>query len=210
MQRPGPDQGNHMNIEATRTAVEEGAAGARPSAVRRIARFLATFTFVLAAAIGLVLVGTGAAYAAGNDYPYATQTNTGAVDPWGFTERQCVSFAAWRAHQRGHDMHNTTATPWGNATHWDTEATALHVAVNTTPTVGAFAQWHANEKRTWTSGSATYWFAAGPTGHVAYVAAVYTDGTVLLEDYNGFGGSRVYGSKRLPRTAVPRFIHYAG
>ena len=160
--------------------------------------------------VGILLLGSAPAFAAGNDYPYSTQANTSAVDPWGFTERQCVSFAAWRSHQRGRDMHSNPTTPWGNAQHWDEEARALGKAVNATPTVGSFAHWNANEKRSWTSGPYTYNFAAGPNGHVAYVAAVYPDKTVLLEDYNGFGGSRVYGTKRMPVSAVPRFIHYAG
>lgn len=162
----------------------------------------------LALSIGLVVAGAYSAFAAGNDYPYATQASTTAQDPWGFTERQCVSFVAWRAHQSGHDMHNTSATPWGNAEHWDTEATALGKAVNKVAAVGAFAQWNAGERTTWTTGTSSRWFAAGSQGHVAYVAAVYTDGTILLEDYNGFGGYRVYGSARVPASAVPRFLHY--
>jgi Surface antigen len=76
--------------------------------------------------------------------------------------------------------------------------------------VGSFAQWNAYEKRTWTIPGGTRSFGAGPYGHVAYVAAVYPDGTVLLEDYNGAGGTRAYGTIRLPKTAVPRYIHYAG
>jgi surface antigen len=179
----------------------------RPNAITRGA---STMLLALAMITGLLFLGATPALAATNDYPYRSQTNTSTVDPWGFTERQCTSFAAWRSHQRGHDMHSTTATPWGNASYWDQEAVALGVAVNATPTVGSFAQWHAGEKRTWTSGSSSYWFAADTDGHVAYVAAVYTDGTVLLQDYNGFGGSRTYGTKRLPRSGVPRYIHLAG
>lgn len=164
----------------------------------------------LAITVGLLLLGAGPALADGNDYPYAAQTNTSTWDPWRFTERQCTSFVAWRSHQRGYDMSDTTTTPWGDAGHWDSEAATLGVAVNSTPTVGSFAQWDAGEQRTWTSGTSTYWFTASAHGHIAYVAAVYTDGTVLLQDYNGFGGDRVYGTKRLPASGVPRYLHYAG
>jgi len=46
--------------------------------------------------------------------------------------------------------------------------------------VGSFAQWNAGEKGSWISGGYSWWFTAGVHGHIAYVAAVYTDGTVLL------------------------------
>lgn len=177
---------------------------------QRTIRGFATAATTLMMIIGLLLLGTGAAFAATDDYPYRTQTSTTVLDPWQFTERQCTSFVAWRSHQRGHDLHDNTATPWRNADHWDEEAAALGATVNTTPTVGSFAQWNAGEKGTWISNGYTWWFTAGAHGHIAYVAAVYTDGTVLLEDYNGFGGDRTYATKRLPRSGVPRFIHYAG
>ena len=48
---------------------------------------------------------------------------------------------------------------------------------------------------------------AGDMGHIAYVASVNSDGTVTLQDYNWFGGSRTYGTDTLPATAVPRYIH---
>jgi len=66
---------------------------------------------------------------------------------------------------------------------------------------------HSTSTSTWIS---TYWFTASAYGHIAYVAAVYTNGTVLLQDYNGFGGDRVYGTKQLPADGVPRYLHYAG
>lgn len=163
----------------------------------------------LALTAALLLLGAAPALASGNDYPYADQTSTTALDPRNFTERQCTSFVAWRSHQNGADLRDTAATPWGNASHWPQEARALGDIVNSTPTVGAFAQWNAGEKASWTTGTGTYWFTAGSDGHIAYVAAVYTDGTVLLEDYNGFGGSRTYSTKQLPATGVPRYIHHA-
>lgn len=183
--------------------------GSSPPVLRTVAHGLSAMIIALTMIIGLLFIGSAPAFASTNDYPYSGQTNTSVVDPWGFTERQCTSFAAWRSHQDGHDMHSDSSTPWGNASQWDEEAGTLGVAVNSTPAVGSFAQWNAGEKGTWTSGSSTYWFTADTDGHVAYVAAVYTDGTVLLEDYNGFGGSRTYGTKQLPSSGVPRFIHFA-
>ena len=42
-----------------------------------------------------------------DDYPYRNQSDYYAIDKWGFTERQCVSFAAWRLAQHGHAISNT-------------------------------------------------------------------------------------------------------
>lgn len=193
----------------TATASRHGAIPGAPIRQRPV-RGLANAVATLAMTAGLVLLEAAPALASGDDYPYRAQTDTSASDAWGFTERQCVSFVAWRSHQQGHDLNNTSTTPWGNAYHWDEEAVALGNAVDSTPTVGSIAQWDAGEGRAWTSGEDTYYFAAGSYGHVAYVSAVYSDGTVLLEDYNGTGGDRVFGSQRVPSSAVPRFIHYAG
>lgn len=152
----------------------------------------------LALAVGALLAGAVPAAASGNDYPYSAQSNPDAVDPWGFYQRQCVSFVAWRSHQRGVDLVSNGRTPWGNASHWDEQAHALRKAVDHTPSVGAIAHWNEYEDD------------AGRYGHVAYVSAVHADGSVTIEDYNGAGGSRKYGTSRVDADDVPRFIHYAG
>jgi surface antigen len=136
----------------------------------------------------------------GNDYPYASAT-TNASDKWGFTERQCVSFAAWRLARNGHPLDNRTQN-WGSALHWDEAARANGVRVSSTPHVGAIAQWNAGEGGSvWVSGGKGH-FSAGSYGHVGYVAAVYSDGSVLVEQYN-MTGNREYSVMRM---TAPRYL----
>ncbi|MEO6204450.1 MAG: CHAP domain-containing protein [Mycobacteriales bacterium] len=137
----------------------------------------------------------GTATKVGDDYPYRTDTTNGS-DPWGFTKRQCVSFAAFRLSQRGHTISNSQN--WGSALNWDDTARRLGKTVTTTPRVGAIAQWNAGESSRYGNGT----FTAGGYGHVAYVTAVYSDGSVLLEQYN-LGGNRSYSTMR---ATAPRYL----
>jgi surface antigen len=134
--------------------------------------------------------------AGGDDYPY--RTSTGGSDRWGFTTRQCVSFAAWRLAQHGHALDNATQH-WDSALHWDEAAAQQGVTVTRTPRVGAIAQWNAGESSSVAGGGR---FTAGSYGHVGYVAAVYSDGTVLVEQYN-LGGDRTYSALRM---TAPRYL----
>ena len=134
-----------------------------------------------------------------NDYPYAAAT-TDTADKWGFTERQCVSFAAWRLARDGRAIDN--AQGWGSALHWDETARARGVRVSSTPHVGAIAQWNAGEGgKVWVGGGVGT-FTAGPYGHVGYVAAVYSDGSALIEQYNA-QGDRAYSVMRM---TAPRYL----
>ncbi|WP_433786766.1 CHAP domain-containing protein [Actinomycetospora sp. CA-101289] len=162
---------------------------------------LATLMFAL------LLVGIAPASAAGNDYPYSTAA-PGVSDPWGMTERQCTSFVAWRSHQNGQDIPGKTGGrgAW-TADRWDDNAAQLRKKVDRRATVGGFAQWNAHEHVGYTYQGRQYSMTAGDMGHIAYVASVNADGTVTLQDYNWFGGSRAYGTRTLPATAVPRYIH---
>ena len=134
--------------------------------------------------------------AGGDDYPWRTSAGT-ANDTWGFTQRQCVSFAAFRLAQHGDTIDNSQG--WGSALHWDETARARGVAVSSTPRVGAIAQWNAGEGSTVAGGGR---FTAGSYGHVGYVAAVYSDGTALVEQYN-LGGDRSYTALRM---TAPRYL----
>ncbi|MCW2674037.1 MAG: hypothetical protein JWP14_2626 [Frankiales bacterium] len=136
----------------------------------------------------------------GNDYPYAGAT-TNATDKWGFTERQCVSFTAWRLARNGHPLDNATQN-WGSALHWDEAARAHGVRISSTPHVGAIAQWNAGEGGTVWVGGGTGRFVAGSYGHVGYVAAVYSDGSALIEQYNA-QGDRQYSVMRM---TAPRYL----
>jgi surface antigen len=141
------------------------------------------------------------ASASGDDYPYrADRVNR--ADRWGFTTRQCVSFAAWRLAQRHHPISN--ASGWGSAYRWDNVAHARGVTITGRPKVGAIAQWNAYERSAYyspTGGVGS--FRAGGYGHVAYVSGVYGDGSVRVEQYN-VAGTRTYSAMRVK---APRYLY---
>ena len=145
-----------------------------------------------------------AAAARGDDYPYRADT-TWAADPWGFTKRQCVSFTAFRLAQHGVRLKNSTQR-WGSAYTWNNAARRLGHRVDKRPAVGAVAQWNEHERSAYYGPGSTRpngSFTAGPHGHVAWVKAVYRDGSVLLEQYN-LGSDRAYSTMR---AKAPRYLH---
>lgn len=136
-------------------------------------------------------------------YPYATDT-AGGSDAWGFTTRQCVSYVAWQLAAAGRAIDNARQG-WGSAFHWDDVARRRGDEVSTKPTVGAVAQWHANEASDyWSAGSTTAngAFVAGAGGHVGWVTKVYEDGSVLVAQYNGTS-DRSYSTMRVK---APRYL----
>lgn len=162
-------------------------------------------SLLLAAVLSLLAPGSAQA-SSGDDYPtaYRTQTNVNAVDKWGFTQRQCVSFVAWRLQEAGRPLSNSGNT-WGSAYNWDTAAARLGKRVTRTPRVGAIAQWNAGERSPlyYRSSTPNGSVTAGQYGHVAYVRAVYSDGSVLVEQYN-ISGNRSYSTMRLK---APRYLY---
>ncbi|MHA0286092.1 Ig-like domain-containing protein [Mycobacterium sp. C3-094] len=125
----------------------------------------------------------------GDDYP-ASLKNAGLdtkVDPWGFYNRECTSFVAWRLNSvNGVAFTNTMrGGRWGNATNWAANARALGYTVNNTPAVGSVG---------WLS-----------SGHVAWVAAVNGD-SVVIEEYN-YGYTGVYKTRTVSRSYFNGYIH---
>ena len=180
--------------------VPVNAAGPVAVPARRTARAL-VLLLVLAA---VALLGVTPASAVGDDYPYRADT-TGAADQWGFTQRQCVSFVAWRMEQRNHPLDNS-GQGWGSALSWDEAARALGYGIGTRPVAGSIAHWNAGERSAvYPAGStrANAWMAAGSHGHVGYVRQVHTDGTASVEHYNADGGRRYTVS----RMRAPRYLY---
>jgi surface antigen len=141
--------------------------------------------------------------AAADAYPYATDTSGGA-DPWGFTKRQCVSYVAWRLAEEGRPLDNAR-DHWGSALDWDDVAARLGYPVSSRPAVGAVAQWDAGEHSAYWSGASSSsdgTFVAGAAGHVAWVTAVYSDGSVQVAQYNGTG-DRSFSTMRV---RAPRYL----
>lgn len=167
-------------------------------------RALRRLIAVAATVLSLSAVMASSAQAVGDDYPYRTST-TNTADRWGFTQRQCVSFVAWREAQAGRPMNNGTQR-WGSALSWDEAAVRLGVKISTRPVAGAIAQWNAGERSAWyANGSQTAngTVSAGAYGHVAWVKGVYSDGSALIEQYNMFG-NRAYSTMRVK---APRYLY---
>lgn len=100
-----------------------------------------------------------------NSYPWRVGPSTWIADGHGYYEGECTSFAAWAIRSDGRS--HTKSPDWlGNADSW-TGATSTSV-----PYVGEVAQWD------------PYVNGAGSAGHVAYVAAVNTDDTITIDEYN--------------------------
>lgn len=144
------------------------------------------------------------ALASGDDYPWRTST-LNLSDHWGFTQRQCVSFVAWREAQAGHPVDNALQR-WGSALSWDSAAYRLGVRIGSRPIVGAIAQWNAGEHSPWWAGGSSVvngTITAGPAGHVALVRSVNADGSAIVEQYN-MSGTRSYSTMRV---RAPRYLY---
>ena len=144
----------------------------------------------------------------GDDYPYKnSQPDFDGGDRWQFYARECTSFVAWRINQLGVNFTNGMSGPngppprnnpvFGNGDNWANHAKILGFRVNNTPSVGAIAHFDDNHS------------GAGPSGHVAYVARVNGDGTIVIEEYNWLPFP--YGYHNPPRVIhasdVSNFIH---
>lgn len=194
---------SHIRVAKPAKALEPTAIPTHPAATRSAAPHAAPHSAPYATphAAATATTSPGAA-APADSYPYATST-TDAPDAWGFTQRQCVSYAAWRLSTDGHAITNRDG--WGSASNWDDTARRLGRPVSTTPFVGAVAQWDAGETSgVYASGSSTAngRFTAGGYGHVGYVTAVYSDGSVAVAQYNA-GGDRTFSSMRM---RAPRYL----
>lgn len=147
----------------------------------------------------------------GDDYPDSLKgkpCSYSATDQFGFVPRNCTSFVAWRLSEDGAAFPGSTGvsytcsdgrtlTTWSHARCWDEAAKARGYAVNHTPSVGSIAQW--NDVGAIVNGA--------PTGHVAYVAAVFLDSQeVLVEEYN-LDVACGYSVRRLRFDQVENFIH---
>ena len=163
---------------------------------RSAALTLVVALVVVAAGLGVSTVAAAPAQATAgrNDYPATLAAGT--IDPWRFYARTCTSFVAWRMnHDNGIAFTDMMGGGrWGNATNWDANARALGYRVDTTPAVGAIAQWHGSEMP-----------GSGGSGHVAWVDQVNADGTVLVEEYN-YTTRHGYDQRV---TTAPRYLHVA-
>ncbi|SDW46436.1 CHAP domain-containing protein [Marininema mesophilum] len=126
-------------------------------------------------------------------YPFKYASTSG-VDAWGFYNRQCTSFVAWRMNQHGKKFSNMMrGGRWGDATNWDNNASNLGYSVNRTPKVGAIAQWDAGDN-------------ASRFGHVAFVKEV-KGSKITIEEYN-YNPRYGFSTRTIPASSVGNFIHF--
>lgn len=120
-------------------------------------------------------------------YPWPAQDSY-VADGHGYYEGECTSFASWAVRSDG--MRHTASPDWlGNADTW-------HAAyVDVTPHAGDVAQFDDNHN------------GAGSLGHVSYVAEVYNDGTVKLEEYN-WGNFHRLNIRTVSANAPSRYLHF--
>ncbi|MCA9346963.1 CHAP domain-containing protein [Candidatus Saccharibacteria bacterium] len=112
-------------------------------------------------------------------------------DPWGMCYRQCVSYTAWKVASTGRYMPTTWVNGMGNARNWVTSAQSYGIPVDRNPTPGSVAIW-----------------ASGYYGHAMYVEDVYSDGTMLISQYN-FNYDGRYSTMILPSSRWDLyFIHF--
>ncbi|WP_332662838.1 CHAP domain-containing protein [Aeromicrobium sp.] len=171
--------------------------------VRRIIR--RPFTVILAAALGAItLVAAPAAQASSTTLCtgsisclLAGRSDAGYgllsfISYWNQTPgHNCTNYAAYRLSHGGRLVARPPGT--GGAATWGVAARAAGVPVNDSPTVGAIAWWPAS--------------ASSPSGHVAYVEQVMSDGSVLVSEDNLNGDFRWRHMTR--GTGWPSgFIHY--
>lgn len=111
-------------------------------------------------------------------------------DPWGMCKRQCVSYAAFKVDQVYGNM-----PFWGghgNANQWDDNARAAGIPVSTVPKVGAVG----------VVNSGTY-------GHVAWVEALNSDGTLTISQFNA-NWSGEYSRWIVDRSFFDVYIYFGG
>lgn len=97
------------------------------------------------------------------------------VDPWGLYTRECVSYVAWKVHSTGRFVPHFGGR--GNANQWPGTTARHGIAQGSKPKAGAAAV-----------------SMVGYYGHVMYVEAVHSDGTITVSDYNLMwdGNYRIY------------------
>lgn len=147
----------------------------------RRTKLLALFLSLLA----LLTVGLSRSIAGTNDYPsqWMNSAQDAVVDNWGFYNRECTSFAAWRLHSRnGFDIPRA----YGYANVWGTRAAGEGYTVNMTPALGAIAWWS--------------------NGHVAWVEAV-NGSNVTIEEYN-YDYAGHYHERIISANSVSDYIHF--
>lgn len=153
---------------------------------------------MLLAAISLLGIIAPAHAGSGDNYPSPWRSDPiGSYnDSWGYSIRNCTSWAAWALH----DRNGFEAPPgMGNAANWGLWAKnpSHSYPVNGTPAVGAIAWWAAY--------TLDQGWNVGQYGHVAWVSAV-SGSTVTVQEYNYLGQGTWH--TRTMNASNAQYIHF--
>lgn len=177
---------------------QQGAFNAKVKAnlaqIRKLEAAQAAAQAAYARSHGVTYYGT-----AGNGgYPsiWANRPQNSVYDTWNMLNRQCVSYVAWKVSASGHYMphwggwYDSTSIPYsrrhigGNAFAWIHNADVDHIPRTGSP------------PSTWRPGVAVVWDqydGVGSYGHVAYLEAVNSDGSIEVSQYNFFSKTLGHG-----------------
>lgn len=118
----------------------------------------------------------------GGNYPYTGCSypcwSGSYVDPWGLYYRECVSYVAWKLDSQGYRVQHFGGA--GDAAQWPS-TTAHYTTASGQPAVG---------------NAAVDPNSAPPWGHVMYVEAVNSDGSIRISEYN-FAGPGQYSERNI-------------
>jgi peptidoglycan DL-endopeptidase CwlO len=185
-----PAQSVAVSAEAATTApVRDGFRATTPDQLAQIAKD------ALRANLNAEYLASGAREL-GDDYPWPYELRDyqgGGLSPLNYYYRECVDFVAWRLNRDAGSYQAPFKWVWSNLT----------------PTGGNGSQWlYAWEAHGWPVSSVPIVGSVAYTGynHVAYVKAVNSDGTVLIEEYN-YGGDGKYDQRTIPASSVPHFLY---
>jgi surface antigen len=109
--------------------------------------------------------GTGPACGGGYPAKWCEIPQDAVYDDWGMSNRECVSYAAFRVAASGRHMPYWGGV--GNANEWDDNARAAGIPVDGSPRAGDIAISN-----------------AGAYGHAMYVESVNSNGTINISQYN--------------------------
>lgn len=130
-----------------------------------------------------------------NTYPYGneeTPSTNCLGDAWGFCKWNCTSYVAWKVREKylpnfvNGFYYNGKSETYGHAYNWVNAAQNHGFVVSSNPFVGAIAVWQPNKGY---ASNSSY-------GHVAFVEAVNSDGSIAISQYNeNFSGA--YSERQL-------------
>jgi len=159
---------------------------------------------MLASAFSVVAIASPVAQAAPDDYPSDLKNrakDSKPYDPWGFSNRNCTSFVAWRlVNNNGFKEFHNNITGTGDkrlshAANWGIAAKRAGYAVDDKPAKGAVV---------WTPGT-----TKNKYGHVAWVESVdTTKGKVTIEEYNKHNDGKFEDPRRTIDIKGLQFIHF--